>query len=356
VTVATDTKIEWCDSTFNPWIGCTKVSTLACAHCYAEVSTPARSMHIEWGPGKPRHRTSASNWKQPLKWEANAREFQQQHGRKQRVFCASLADVFDNEVDPQWRFDLFDLIRHTPSLDWLLLTKRIGNVNAMISADPVDHDLPRNVWLGITVCNQPEADRDISKLLAVDASVRFLSIEPLMGPMDISNFLSAKQLHDIDGGPFIHWVIVGGESGHHARPMHPDWVRSLRDQCTAAGVAFFFKQWGEWHPGFVEEHFTHGGPEKHAHAWIDAETADHGLCWIHDDEGVFSNWTGQPRCHSDPDNGVLPCVTVMGRIGKRAAGRVLDGREWNDTPDASIGTISKDNSIKRKSNELGITK
>ena len=132
--MAETTAIEWCDSTMNPVIGCTKVGP-PCLNCYAAVSTPARAMKIELGPGKPRHRTSAATWKQPLIWERKHEKFFSQNGRRRRVFCASLADVFDNEWDPQWRADLFDLIKHTPHLLWMLLTKRIGNAKAMLPAD-----------------------------------------------------------------------------------------------------------------------------------------------------------------------------------------------------------------------------
>jgi protein gp37 len=265
--MAATTKIEWTDATFNPWIGCTKVSP-ACDACYAAVSTPARALKIEWGPGKPRHRTSEATWRQPLVWERQHAKFYAQHGRRRRVFCASLADVFDNEVDTQWRTDLWALIASTPNLDWLLLTKRIGNVKYMLPTSPA-HYRPwnerwpwKNVLLGATIANQEEADRDIPKLLATPARVRFLSCEPLLGPVEIRGDIESCGDCDpcIGGQPkscpvgwwynsalhpgSIGWVIAGGESGPHARPSHPDWFRSLRDQCAAAGVAFFMKQMG----------------------------------------------------------------------------------------------------------------
>lgn len=252
-----NSKIEWTDHTFSPWIGCTKISP-ACDHCYAERSAPARvkrAAGVEtWGPNGQRVRTSKAYWRDPLKWNAEA----QRTGTRPRVFCASLADVFDNAVPPEWRDDLFALISATPHLDWLLLTKRIGNVGNML---PVPFGFDRlypNVWLGITVCNQEEADRDILKLLQIEAAKRFLSIEPLLGQLNLTDVLMPGSGHGhhefspiITGNslkrsdpssPKIDWVIVGGESGPGARPMHPDWVRSLRDQCTSAGVPFFFKQ------------------------------------------------------------------------------------------------------------------
>lgn len=278
--MADQTEIAWADSTFNPWIGCTKVGP-GCDHCYAEADFDLRKHRAKWGPGNPRSRTSAANWKKPLRWNENACWFAQCdecgwrgesiggvcascHGTdlseaRRRVFCASLADVFDNEVDVEWRADLFALINATPNLDWLLLTKRIGNVPAMVSIIP--GWIPKNVWLGATICNQAEAYRDIPKLLAVPAHVRFLSMEPLLGPVSLNlawpcdRNCSEYQNAECPGSRglcamqnSIDWVVVGGESGTNARPMHPDWVRSIRHQCAAADVPFMFKQWGEWAP------------------------------------------------------------------------------------------------------------
>lgn len=243
--MAAESAIEWCDSTFNPWMGCTRVSP-ACDDCYAARSTPARTMGIQWGPGKQRRRTSASTWGLPKRWNDAHDEFYAAHGRRRRVFCASLADVFDNEVPAAWRVDLLRLIEATPNLDWLLLTKRVGNVErlldeaARLMPEVMRWPLP-NVWLGATVVNQAEAERDVPKLLAVPARVRFLSIEPMLGPIDLRDGLGLMGCPgDLD------WIICGGESGPKARPMHPDWARSLRDQCLSAGVPFLFKQWGEW--------------------------------------------------------------------------------------------------------------
>lgn len=320
--MAADSKIEWTDHTFNPWIGCTKVSIAAtggggCDGCYAEVSTPARVLRSKgaetWGTGAPRVRTSAANWKMPLRWNDQAGAFLAQHGRRQRVFCASLADVFDNAVDPQWRADLFALIQTTPALDWLLLTKRIGNVPALLPQHVTGGELPSNVWLGATVVNQAEADRDIPKLLAVPARVRFLSMEPLLGPVYLDPRLIAPLEGCSQAGQrFIDWIIVGGESGSAARPMHPDWARSLRDQCQAAGVPFLFKQWGEWAP--VAESAVH--PE--------ATRIPGNLCRVQSigapDRYVAISTNGGRRRYE------------IERVGKKAAGRALDGREWNEVP------------------------
>ena len=239
-----NTKIEWADHTFNPWIGCQAISP-GCANCYAAA----------WAKRYGRDfadRTLTKTWALPKLWNAQAEAFHAQHGRRQRVFCASLADVFDNEVDPQWRADLLALIRDTPNLDWLLLTKRIGNVGNMLPV-PFDFDrLYANVWLGATVVNQEEADRDIPKLLATPARVRFLSMEPLLGPVDLAHYLTENRwradgsvtTRGIVPGTRLDWVIAGGESGPGARPSHPDWYRALAGQCRAAGVPFFMKQMG----------------------------------------------------------------------------------------------------------------
>ena len=216
-----NTKISWADHTFNPVWGCTKVGP-GCTQCYAE-ALDRRTGGDHWGPGKPRRRTSEKNWNEPRRWNRQA----EKTGVRPKIFCASMADVFDNEWPSEWRTDLWALIRETPNLCWLLLTKRSGNVPKMLPDDWGD-GWP-HVWLGATVVNQEEADRDVSKLRAVPATIRFLSIEPMLAPI-------TPDLEKID------WTIVGAESGPKRRPMNEDWVRSLRDQCAAAGTAFFYKQ------------------------------------------------------------------------------------------------------------------
>lgn len=223
-----DSKIEWTDHTFNPWIGCTKVSP-GCDHCYAEALMDTRYGRVQWGRGEDRVRTSKANWRQPHKWNRVA----SLDGHRPYVFCASLADVFDNEVDPLWRRDLFALIEETKSLIWLLLTKRIGNVVKM--TDPLEGSpmLPANAAIGATMVNQEEYDRDRMKLRDVAEKCgpifTFGSFEPLLGPIILD-----KNAPD--------WIIVGGESGGGARHMAPDWARDLRDQSQRFGRAFFMKQ------------------------------------------------------------------------------------------------------------------
>lgn len=355
--MAENTKIEWTDHTFNPWEGCQKVGP-GCDHCYAETRNArfAGGTAINWGPGAPRRRTSASNWELPKRWNAQSDTFMAQHGRRQRVFCASLADVFDNAVDPQWRADLFALIAATPNLDWLLLTKRIGNVRGMLAelAHGNDPDLSLldmmplpNVWIGATITSQPEADRDIPKLLDVPARVRFLSMEPLLGPVDINPWLQQKFFHGgraLNGRAMMRshpterldWVIVGGESGPRARPMHPDWASSLRDQCEAAGVPFLFKQWGEWKPISNMEEAEHSGLYT-----------PNVIAKPHESQDNLNDIYGR-RCtvptsvlHDDGStHGITePMVFRQGteamqifRVGKKAAGRLLDGSTWDGSP------------------------
>lgn len=227
-----NSSIEWCHHTFNGWIGCTKVSP-ACKFCYAEEQQVVEKLGIKWGAGKPRHRTSVQYWKQPLAWNKEA----QAKGIRYRVFTNSLADVFDEEVNDDWRFDLFDLIAATPSLDWLLLTKRPEYAVQFGEAIQL---LP-NIWLGTSVENQKYADLRIPILKTIPARIRFLSCEPLLEETSLADHLSDDALH---------WIIVGGESstdGVSARPMKAEWARKLRDECTARKVPFFFKQWGGRH-------------------------------------------------------------------------------------------------------------
>lgn len=352
-----NTKIEWADHTFNPWEGCQKVGP-GCDHCYAETRNArfGGGVAVNWGPGAPRRRTSTSTWAMPARWNIQAEDFMAQHGRRQRVFCASLADVFDNAVDPMWRADLFWLIKNTPNLDWLLLTKRIGNAKIMMAdaiatIDPMAEwvmPLP-NVWLGATIVNQEEADRDIPKLLAVPASKRFLSMEPLLAPVNLRHLNEDREFNEVDclkpdrwddeverwrdtdegweeqfedhydqhpaglTGPMhvgIDWVIVGGESGPGARPMHPDWARSLRDQCEATGVPFMFKQWGEHDLSYDR----------------DRDDPDYRRCdKMSKLPGRWINLAGGHGFNGDR-------VHYAHRIGKKAAGRLLDGRTWDGVP------------------------
>jgi protein gp37 len=228
------TRIAWCEATFNPWVGCLRVST-ACDRCYAATLSwrygwrdgVGRDL---WDPRANRKRTSPAYWRGPLRWNERA----QAEGNRRRVFCASMADVFDNKAPPSWRVDLWSLIRATPALDWFLLTKRPQNIRAMLPPDWRE-GWP-HVWLGTTTENQEEADRRIPHLVAIPAAARFLSVEPMVEPVGLAPWLAQ-----------ISWIIVGGESGGGARPMHPDWLRGLRDEVRAAGARLFVKQIGSNH-------------------------------------------------------------------------------------------------------------
>lgn len=273
------TKIEWCDYTFQPWIGCTRVSP-GCQHCYAE-SLAKRTGLAQWGPEAERRVTSDANWRLPLKWAKQARET----GERPRVFCASMADVFEDRpelVEPRLR--LWDLIDDTPELEWLLLTKRPENWRKVLPSFWIKR-WPQNAMFGFTAEDQPRLDARFAHwddLATTTLGLRtFVSCEPLLGPLDFHGDFA-----------LIDWVICGGESGHGARPMHPDWARSLRDQCQAAGVPFLFKQWGNFSP-------------------------------VSD---------GKTRYESVQSGVTMDEPFPMYRVGKKAAGRLLDGRTWDEFP------------------------
>jgi len=260
--VGKDSRIEWTHHTFNPWWGCVKVSE-ACKHCYAETWAKRLGQKV-WGPQAPRRFFTESHWKEPLKWDREAAV----EGARRRVFCASMADVFEDRPDlAEPRKSLWPLIESTSNLDWLLLTKRPENVGVLAGWGKA---WPENVWLGTTVENQETAQLRIPKIVAIPAKVRFLSCEPLISGLNLRKWL-----------PNIHWVIAGGESGPHARPSDPIWFRSLRDQCVTAGTAFHFKQWGNW------------APLVSGNKWVDHQ---------------------------------------MVRLSKKDAGRSLDGRTWDELP------------------------
>ncbi|WP_273785572.1 phage Gp37/Gp68 family protein [Brucella intermedia] len=229
--MAMNSTIEWTDHTFNPWTGCTNISP-GCDNCYAEAWSK-RSGHVKWG-NSPRKRTTEAYWKAPHIWQQKAAAFAAQHARRQRVFCASLADVFDNQVDPSWRADLFRVIRDTPSLDWQLLTKRPQNIRKMLPEDWGTAGYP-NVWLGFTAEDQIRFDQRKRFLAEIPAAVWFVSYEPAIGPLRIA-----------ESDPKPHWLISGGESGHNARPMNCQWARDIVNDCNKFGIAAFHKQWGAY--------------------------------------------------------------------------------------------------------------
>lgn len=377
--MAENSKIEWTDHTFNPWIGCTKVSP-ACDNCYAETFAK-RTGGPKWGKDEPRRLTSHANWQKPLAWDRKAARL----GVRYRVFCASLADVFDVEVPDDWRDRLLALIAATPHLDWLLLTKRpkvaadylgmpadtaaeraghgatlngwdcetacavVNWINgwsrwhdAFFDGNPLDGSAPRwplpNLWLGTTVETQAMADARIPWLLDAPAAKRFVSMEPLLGPVDLTSVrphgrdeVNALLGFDFDQGVAcngLNWVISGGESGVDARPSHPDWFRGLRDQCAAAQVPFLFKQWGECLPvGQVLPGFgkVHG-----------ATAVKQGRMKLHCGGG-----RDQTPQHAFAERGVdahpMADGSLTFRVGKAAAGRLLDGQIHDAFPEVRHG-------------------
>jgi protein gp37 len=280
--MAKDSKIEWTHHTFNPWWGCERVSP-ACKNCYAEAWARRLGMNL-WIKGAPRRTLSDEYWRQPLAWNKAAATT----GKRARVFCASMADVFEDREDlDEARARLWRLISETPELDWLLLTKRPQHVGRMV---PWGNTWPRNVWLGTTAENQRWAERRVPLLLEQPAAVSFLSCEPLLGPINLNAWLGTGAR-----SRGVSWVIVGGESGHRARPMNPEWARALRDQCDKHDVPFHFKQWGNWRP-------VKGGANGYA-------------------VRNLSSAAGIP--------------IQMVNMGKKAAGRRLDGQERNGLPTAA---------------------
>lgn len=227
--------IEWTDHTFNPWIGCAKVSA-ECKYCYAETMAE-RFKHAEWGVNGTRRKTSKQNWAKPKQWNREA----ENTGKRFKVFCASMADVFEARADlDSMRTELFNLISECRNLDWLLLTKRPEKIRGMVPSGWLS-EWPEHVWIGTSAGTQDTAVERLPELLQIPAKIRFVSAEPLLGPVDLTPWLGE-----------ISWVIGGGESGISARPMDAAWIRSLRDETKRANQAFFFKQWGQWQNGTIK--------------------------------------------------------------------------------------------------------
>lgn len=274
--MAKETNIAWCDSTWSPFIGCSKVSP-ACDNCWAE--TWAKRCGRDFSKVV---RAATGTFHAPLKWK-----------EPKRIFVCSLSDFFHPDILRADRHDAIHVMRHAPQHTYLLLTKRPENVKPMLLGTAWGESLPNNVWLGVTVENQEEADKRIPLLLGAAATTRFVSCEPLLSAVDLRGNIPAERAlrwhHPMIAG--LNWVIAGGESGGQARPMHPEWVRSLRDQCAAAGVPFMMKQWGEFRP--YEEGVDH----------VDQS----GRCTV-------------------PSGDLSVYPALMKRVGKQAAGRMLDGK------------------------------
>lgn len=338
-----DSAIEWTDHTFSPWLGCTPISA-ACDHCYA-AAMARRYGWPDYQAGVPRRRTAPSTWKTPRRWQRQAAA----NGVRMRVF-PSLCDPFDGEVTIGWIDDFIELIASTPDLDWLLLTKR-PHLAARYFHDRQGRGkggVPRNVGLGVTAETQAMADLRIPQLLEIEGpKFRFVSIEPMLGPIDLTRIARKPSGFDrempgfgnvarfvnnaLDGQdgvimkddgvnaaaewwtdaaqlPRLDWIIAGGESGPNARPSHPDWFRALRDQCVAADVAFFFKQWGEYVP--CEQ--GRNGVDSFSVVASDGE-----------------HLTGERSITGKPGD---DRAEIVARVGKARAGAELDGRHWRQLP------------------------
>ena len=343
--MAENTKIEWADHTVNFWWGCTKVSP-ACANCYAEGLDARFYGHDDvrgkafsfgsrhWGPDASRLIRTYAAGKEADRFQRRA----EKEGRRFRVFTNSMSDFFEDRRDlDKARAEALMTIRCTPNLDWMVLTKRPEAILRLLTlvlniweAEPstiasrsiiewlerwISGDAPANVWLGATVEDQERADLRIPALLSVPARVRFLSCEPLLGPLDLGlqdcwlGFTPTREL--------LHWVICGGESGPRARPLHPSWARGLRDQCATGGVPFLFKQWGEWIGGTFDS--------RKGKMICESATSEEPIgriFWTNPGEPAVRIW--EPKDHYWDH--------ASARVGKMAAGRQLDGQLHDGYP------------------------
>jgi protein gp37 len=275
--MAQNSTIDWTDDTFNPWWGCAQISP-ACDHCYAKEYAKWRGRgKVEWGPTGVRRLFDDQHWKDPIRWNKLA----QISRVRRRVFCGSMCDVFESRADLDLhRERLWHLIETTPWLDWLLLTKR---PKAALHMVPWRGTWQDNVWFGATVENEHCLRQRVPYLIQSGALVRFVSCEPLLGPIELAPYLGS-------GPNQVNWVIAGGESGADSRPTDPSWIRSLRDQCTKTNTPFFFKQWGNWRP-----------------------------------------------CLNSNASRRLPVTDgFVERMDKKSAGRLLDGRTWDEVPRVMI--------------------
>lgn len=304
--------IEWCEATWNPVTGCSKVSQ-GCKHCYAErewprLAAPSAKPNIYTGREFTDVRCHQEKLDIPLRWR-----------KPRRIFVNSMSDLFHEDVLDSFIFQVLDVIDQAPQHVFQILTKRPQRaVDVMGGTSGVGLNSPplRNLWLGVSCEDQATADERIPLLLQTPAAVRWVSAEPLLGPIDLWPWIKINQPSRwpkhayIPRGPFIDWIVAGGESGPQARPMHPDWVRAIRDQCQAAGVPFFFKQWGEW-------------------AMAYGATRGHRVS-INRSHGIAISL--EPGRRLSPFETFGGAVTTMLRTGKKAAGRTLDGRTWDEYP------------------------
>lgn len=374
-------KIEWTEKSWNPISGCTKCSP-GCDHCYAEHMSHRLAGRVGYPVDEPfRVTLHPERLDEPLRWR-----------KPSRIFVCSMGDLFHDAVPDEYLCRVWNVMRKSCLYrDWtrppagahtyLVLTKRPERMRdfcqrvrfdgsgegrvyladraddnsgyRLMQSDP-NAGLP-NVWLGVTAEDQERADERIPLLLDTPTAVRFVSCEPLLGAIDLTRIRMADQMgvrspdvvnvltgdavtEDGCGSdlqyPYLSWVIAGGETGPWARPMHPGWVHEIRDQCKVTGVPFFFKSFGEFQPFVDPQRFTRGGAETaaNAHCWL-AHDGTQGACWIIDDDGDWSNWTGDPPMKPGDDNGnISDEVAILSRVGKTRAGHLLDGVEHREVP------------------------
>ncbi len=325
--MAEHTAISWTDSTVNFWWGCTKVGP-GCDHCYAEAWSKRTGESI-WGVGAPRRKIKSAvallhrldNGYADWAADYHCKLLYDHCGHRRRVFIQSMSDLFDLEVPVEWFAEAWQTMERCDRIHIQAVTKRISTVEKRLAA--IGRSVwPRHIGLMITVVDQAEADRDIPRLIALKAKLGLpwigLSMEPLLGAV----VLRPEWLAEID------WIIVGGESGPHARPMHPDWARTIRDACAAAGIAFHFKQWGEWLPMW-QSGFT---------AWrADTRPRRDRAKWL--GHAIFNDGAGSPETHRigpvpttyiATPGGTIQRMAV--KIGKARAGRLLDGITHDEFP------------------------
>ncbi|MCM3144336.1 phage Gp37/Gp68 family protein [Brevibacillus sp. MER 51] len=293
------TAIEWTDVVWNPVTGCSKVSE-GCRNCYAFALHDMRHKAFLEGKKLPQQYSKSfkelqlfsDRLEQPVKWK-----------KPRKIFVNSMSDLFHKDVPGWFIKQVFDIMMKADWHVYQVLTKRADRMREIVTAY-LEHEkmdkLPPHIWIGVSVENEDANKERVHHLVKTKASVRFLSCEPLLGPIDLSVHLN--WLERDTGKPYIHWIIAGGESGSNARPMRQYWVESLRDQCKEFGVAFFFKQWGEFLP--------HEDDDEDPEFWV----TDEGAGFVHTSIPTDDDWD------------------YMNRVGKKRAGRLLDGQEWNQFP------------------------
>lgn len=341
-------KIEWTDETWNPITGCSVLST-GCEHCYAmrmagrgilqakPQYTGLVNRHGKW-TGEVRFNESVLH--KPLAWK-----------KPRRIFVCSMGDLFHENVPLQWILDVFDVMKNAPQHTFQVLTKRSDRMRAVMdNSVRMGAEVLPNVWLGVSAEDQGKANIRVPDLLNTPAAVRFVSAEPLLNFIDMRRlnlgdglFVDAMTgFHKGDRGagwsgrllpkklPHLDQLIVGGESGPGARPVHLEWVRSLRDQTAIIPCAFFFKQWGDWLPG---ENLGHKCVTAHQDGTVGARyfkvTHDNYVWWDRKDRrgsGPVCDWPGMA---------LSPIKYFTQRVGKKKAGRLLDGRTWDEYPQAA---------------------